>query len=114
MNKESKTVIFIGFVFCAFILNLGAVNVYAATVSGKVVFEGEAPAPKPINFGAERQCALVHGGKAPLSEDLVVNQNGTLKWAFVRVKEGLASPFEVPKEPLEINQYGCLFEPHVS
>ena len=84
-----------------------------ATLTGKVTFEGATPVPKPINFGAEKQCALMHGGKAPTTEELVVNPNYTVKWALVYVKEGVTGQYPVPQESVVINQSGCLFSPHV-
>lgn len=47
------------------------VSFVGATLTGKVAFEGPAPEPKPINFGAEKQCAMMHGDKMPQSEDIV-------------------------------------------
>lgn len=84
------------------------------TVSGKVNFEGTAPVPKPVNFGAEKQCALVHGDKPPMEETIVVNSNNTLKNTLVYIKEGVSGTFETPKDALEINQRGCVFSPHVA
>jgi len=84
------------------------------TLSGKVNFTGTAPAPKPISFGPEKQCALVHGDKMPLDETIVVNANNTLKDVLVYVKEGVSGQFEAPKEPITIDQNGCVFSPHVS
>lgn len=87
--------------------------VQAAVLSGKVVFEGEVPAPKPINFGAEKQCATMHGDKMPVAEDLVINTDKTVKWALVYVKTGAqASP--APAEAVEIDQKGCIFAPHAA
>ena len=83
-----------------------------ATVTGKVAFEGTAPTPKPINFGAEKQCAMMHGDKTPTSEDLVVNPNNTVKWVLVYVKEGISGEFKAPDQPVVVNQKGCLFSPH--
>ena len=85
----------------------------AAVLNGKVVFEGEVPAVKPINFGAEKQCAMMHGDKLPMTEELVVNSNKTVKWALVYIKEG-ASASAAPIEALAIDQKGCMFEPHVA
>lgn len=88
--------------------------VYAATVTGKVTFEGEVPAPKPVNFGAEKQCAMMHGDKMPVVEDLVINPNKTVKWALVYVKEGAPAASAAPAESLEIDQKGCMFIPHAA
>ncbi|MBI4373049.1 MAG: carboxypeptidase regulatory-like domain-containing protein [Candidatus Omnitrophica bacterium] len=101
-----------GFLAGTFILQAA---LYAgASVSGKVAFEGEAPIPAPINFGAERQCALMHGDKMPVSEDLIVNPNQTVKWALVYVKEGLTGDFPAPADSVEVDQNGCIFAPHVT
>ncbi|MBI3317175.1 MAG: carboxypeptidase regulatory-like domain-containing protein [Candidatus Omnitrophica bacterium] len=92
---------------------VGPLTVQAAVINGKVIFEGEVPAPKPLNFGAEKQCAVMHGDKMPVTEDLVVNPNQTVKWALVYIKEGApASTAPTPGEAVEINQKGCMFEPH--
>ena len=46
-------------------------------------------------------------------ETLVVN-NGNLENAFVYVKDGLGSrTFDVPKEPVTLDQKGCRYHPHV-
>lgn len=85
----------------------------AAVLNGKVTFEGEASAPKPINFGAEKQCAMMHGDKPPVNEELVINSNKTVKWALVYIKEG-AAPSPTPAAAVVIDQKGCMFEPHVA
>lgn len=83
------------------------------TVTGKVVFEGTPPAVKPINFGAEKQCALMHGDKMPQNEEVVVNSNGTLKWTLVHLKDAPKAE-TVPSEEALIDQQGCVFIPHVA
>ena len=88
------------------------VYAHAATVTGKVQFEGEVPVPAPINFGAEKQCAMMHGDKMPVNEDLVVNANNTVKWALVYVKEGATGTYTAPAEAAEMDQTGCVFIPH--
>ena len=83
-----------------------------SVIGGKVSFEGTAPASKPINFGAEKQCATMHGDKMPVNEELVINSNHTVKWALVYVKDGLTGQYTAPAEPVLMNQNGCIFEPH--
>ena len=90
----------------------GSVFAQGATVTGKVAFEGEAPKPAPINFGAEKQCAAMHKDKAPVNEDIVVNPNNTVKWALVYIKEGATGQYAAPAEPVTIDQQGCMFIPH--
>ena len=84
----------------------------AATITGKVALEGTAPAAKPINFGAEKQCAIMHKDKPPVGEDLVVNPNNTVKWALVYIKDNVTGEFKAPEQAVVVNQTGCMFAPH--
>lgn len=86
----------------------------AATVTGKVVFQGTAPKGKPIRMDAEPSCVKQHA--APVrSQEVVVNDNGTLRYVFVYVKQGLGDrTFPAPKEPAILDQKGCLYIPHVA
>ena len=96
------------------ILVSGCTTAFAggATITGKVSFDGMPPEPKPINFGAEKQCAAMHGDKMPVDESLVVNPDKTVKWALVYVKEGVTGQYTTPLEPATVNQHGCIFSPH--
>jgi hypothetical protein len=60
----------------------------AATITGRVVFDGEAPARPRVNMGADEDCKAMHDGPV-LSEQTVVNDNGTLRNVYVWVKSGL-------------------------
>lgn len=111
--KNTHLKFMIGALAACVLTGVGLGPAQAATLTGKVAFEGEAPAPKPINFGAEKQCAMMHGDKMPMTEGLVVNPNKTVKWALVYVKGGV-SESSAPAEALEIDQKGCMFVPHVA
>ncbi len=110
MQRNSAVLAKVGMV--AAMLCGGIVQAQAASISGKVMFEGEAPKPAPIAFGAEKQCAEMHKDKMPVQEDIVVNPNGTVKWALVHVKETPPGTFAAPAEPVVIDQTGCIFAPH--
>lgn len=85
----------------------------AATVTGKVAFAGSKPTARPIRMDAEPACKGLHTSP-PAAEDVVVNSNGTLRYAFVYVKDGLGNRnFETPKEPAVLDQKGCIYRPHV-
>jgi len=84
-----------------------------ATVKGVVKFVGEAPKPRLISMKADRQCDAIHGGKSVTAEDFVVNPNGTLKWVFVYVKEGVKGKYNPPSEPVVLDQQGCWYQPRV-
>ena len=86
----------------------------APGVTGKVLFKGEAPKRQPLDTKSAPGCAQ---HEAPLSEDVVVNDNGTLRNVVVYVKEGLdagaADRVPAPTKPVTIDQKGCQYTPHV-
>lgn len=91
----------------------GARAVEGGVVTGKVVFQGQAPAPLPIRMDADPVC-LTQNKDGATAEEVVVNPNGTLKNVFIYVKEGLqGQKFEAPKEPVVFDQRGCRYHPHV-
>lgn len=86
----------------------------SASIQGTATFSGTPPAPAKIKMDADPQCLLQHKD-AVLSQEVVVNANGTLKNVFVYVKEGLeGKTFPAPTTPAKLDQQGCLYEPHVS
>ena len=85
----------------------------AATVRGKITFEGEVPAPKQLSVKGNPECAVLHAGGTIASEELVVN-NGALQNVFVYVKEGLEGyTFTAPSEAVTIENRTCVYVPHV-
>lgn len=88
-------------------------EVNGATVTGKVSFTGDAPKMKTIDMSANPACAREHAGGTK-SEEVVVNDNGTLKYVFVWVKSGLPDKqWQVASTPVELDQKGCMYTPHV-
>lgn len=84
----------------------------AATVTGVVNFTGTAPAGEPIDMSEEPTCAEKHT-ETPLTQG-VVTGDGTLANVFVYVKDGLGSrTFPTSSSPVEIDQDGCMYHPHV-
>jgi len=84
----------------------------AAEVTGKIAFEGTAPSKVRIKMDAVPACT--EASKEPVySEEVVVNENKTLKNVFVYVKDGLTGSFPAPSEPVLIDQKGCWYHPHV-
>jgi len=82
-------------------------------VVGKISFEGNPPARAKLKMSADAVCMKQH--KDPvLSEEVVVNSNGTLKNVLVYVKEGLGGKtFQPPAEKVVFDQKGCVYNPHV-
>jgi hypothetical protein len=85
----------------------------SAVIAGMVLYQGETPQPKEINFGPEKVCAGLHSGKTPVYETLVVNPNGTLKWALVGIRGAVPGKYAPPSKPVVVDQVGCIFTPHV-
>src|SRR5262245_41762480 len=85
----------------------------AATITGKVSFEGEKPKPRQIRMDAEASCASLHK-EAVYGEEVMVNDNKTLQYVFVYVKEGLGDKtFAAPTDAVMLDQKGCLYTPHM-
>jgi plastocyanin len=79
-----------------------------ATVSGTVKFDGAAPKASKIDMSQDPGC------KGMNEAENVVVIGGDLANVFVYVKDGLGSrTFDVPKDPVVLDQQGCRYHPHV-
>jgi len=84
----------------------------AGNLVGQVTIEGAVPANPPARIEADPYCAQQNPNGATL-ENFVLN-NGGLENVFVYVKDGLDTYyFEVPAEPVKLDQQACLYRPHV-
>jgi plastocyanin len=84
------------------------------TITGKVAFDGAAPSPKNIDMSAVPFCTKAHASAPAKTEDVVVNDNKTLRNVFVWVKSGLPDQqWQVPTSAVTLNQTGCMYVPHV-
>src|SRR6266567_895189 len=80
----------------------------AASVSGTVKLDGEAPKAANIDMSQDPAC------KGTNTAENVVASGGHLANVFVYVKEGLGNrAFDVPKEAITLDQSGCKYHPHV-
>jgi hypothetical protein len=88
----------------------GAMN---ASVKGMVKFAGTAPKQAALKMDADPVCKGLHSTPVE-AQEVVVNGNGTLRWAMVYVKGSIAGhKFPTPAEPVVLDQRGCQYEPHV-
>ncbi len=86
---------------------------FAADVTGTVKFSGTAPEREPLSMAADPTCLAAHPDPV-LSENVIVNSNGTLRNVFVYVKEGLQEQTApAPTTPVTLDQKGCQYSPHV-
>ena len=82
-------------------------------VSGKVTLDGPPPTFKPINMSAEPYCTKAHATPV-YPQEVVTGEGGALANVIVYVKEGLGDrTFDVPKEPVVLDQKGCMYDPHI-
>ena len=82
------------------------------TITGAVTFAGKAPKPRPLPMDSDPQCAKVNPGAT--SEVALVGPGNGLKNVFVYVKDGLGSRrYAVPASPVQLDQKGCVYVPHV-
>jgi plastocyanin len=85
-----------------------------ATISGSVKFAGDKPKPLPIRMDAEPTCHKEHGNAPVPSEEVTINDNGTLRYALVYIRDGLGNKTYKPIDPkVLLDQKGCLYTPHV-
>jgi plastocyanin len=84
----------------------------AATVTGKVSFTGDKPKVPTIDMSANPACSRAHSTPAK-SEEVVLNDNGTLKNVLVYVKGVPDRQYPTPSNAVELDQKGCMYGPHV-
>jgi plastocyanin len=85
----------------------------SAVIVGWVNYDGEAPKPKAINFGAEKICGDLNRDKAANYETLLINPNGTVKNTLVAIRGKVPGDYPAPANPVVVDQVGCIFTPHV-
>ncbi|MBI3579624.1 MAG: hypothetical protein HY276_10840 [Ignavibacteriales bacterium] len=82
-------------------------------ITGKVSFEGKAPAAMKVKMNADPICMKAHPTDV-YGEEVVVNKNGTLKNVLIYVKDGFGGKtFPAPSQKLVFDQIGCVYKPHV-
>ena len=80
-------------------------------IAGTIVFEGAAPAPRPLPMDSDPKCAAESGAT---SEALLVGPGNGLQNVFVYVKDGLGNRnYAVPTAAVMLDQKGCRYVPHV-
>ena len=83
------------------------------TIGGAINFGGDAPEAQVLQMAADPYCLTAHAGTEVTSPQVVVNDNATLRYVFVYVKEGLEDTFVTPTTAVELAQEGCMYVPHV-
>jgi plastocyanin len=83
------------------------------SLSGKVIYSGDKPAMPSIDMSANPMCERQHP-TPQRAETVVLNSNGTVRYAFVWIKEGLPKArWNPPQTSVVLDQNGCVYRPHV-
>jgi hypothetical protein len=84
-----------------------------AIVRGTVKVLGEPPPRKRLKIAADPKCEILHANGV-LSDSIVVDRQGGVRWAFVYIAQGINH--QAPRAPLPpalLDQVGCVYDPHV-
>jgi len=85
----------------------------AATISGTVKYDGEAPKFKEIKMDADPIC-LTHHTEAVYPQTLQLGAANEMANVFVHVVGGLAKKaYPAPTTEVVLDQKGCMYDPHV-
>ena len=84
----------------------------AATITGKVSYDGPKPAAKTIDMSANPVCTKAHSTPVK-SEEVTTNDAGGLQYAFVYIKSGLPDKTWPATTAVTLDQKGCMYVPHV-
>jgi len=98
-------------ILSAAVVAVGVASFAHADITGKITYEGKAPAMKKINMTAVPACAAQHP-QAVTEETLLVGKNKELANAVVSLKNPPAGG-KVPSETGVLDQKGCQYHPHV-
>ncbi|HPF41825.1 MAG TPA: carboxypeptidase regulatory-like domain-containing protein [Phycisphaerae bacterium] len=80
-------------------------------VKGRIVLEGDAPAPTKIKMQGDRFCTK-HNMEHVAARYEVGADNG-LPHVFVYVKKGIDAKYPAPEEKVTLDQTGCMYAPHI-
>lgn len=82
-------------------------------VSGFVKFDGKAPKRQPIPVDADDYCKLMHADAPLLTDDPIIGPKGEFANIFVWIDNPPKGDYPPPKEPVELDQFGCRYTTHV-
>lgn len=100
-------------VLASFAISDGWAQSGSGSISGRINFKGVAPKLRPLAMDADPVCAAKQT-KPVYPEVVSTNPNGTLRNVFVYVKKGLeGKTYPAPKQPVTLDQNGCVYKPHV-
>lgn len=99
----------------ALVLSAGLCSMSSAQITGKITLDGKPPEQPPIDMSGVKECAAKHNGGSVPDPSYVVGKDGGLANVIVSIKkeEGADLGGEAKKDPVTLDQKGCMYEPHV-
>jgi len=83
------------------------------TITGAVTLEGAPPTIGPVDMGAAPPCLKLNETRV-VPPVVVTGPGGSLANVVVYLKSGLGNyKFETPKDPVSLEQHGCMYVPRV-
>ncbi len=83
----------------------------AGKITGMVKFAGPKPERKEIKM--DEECIEHYEGKPLLSDQLVISDDGGLRWAFAYISNPPEGDYSAPEEAAILEQSGCAYVQHV-
>ena len=98
----------------AFALSAAVASVVSADITGNVKIDGEVPEPKEVAMDADAGCKAQHADPV-MDQSVVAGEKGELANVIVHIKaeDPAALGGEAPKDPVALDQKGCMYTPHV-
>lgn len=84
----------------------------AGTIKGMVTYDDKVPNLRPLDMGADPDCAKLNAGKEVMPQVLELGDGNAMAWVFVQVT-GIEGDFDAPSDTVVIDQNGCRYDPHV-
>ncbi len=83
------------------------------SIAGKVMWEGDRPAPRPpLVMGEKESQGCNHDAMSTADETLLIDDKGGIANVVLTVEVEGVTP-KVPADPILLDQEGCRFQPHV-
>jgi len=82
------------------------------TIKGHVRLTGKNPGNTVIRMGVDPMCNSINAGKRVIQEMVLTSADGGLKNAFVKL-QGNFPQTPVPRQPVVLDQRGCIYAPRV-
>jgi hypothetical protein len=84
-------------------------------ITGMIKVEGKVEETEPVDpktLAADPHCAELHSGRNPVG--VILGEDGGLKDVFIQLTSGVPDlKYDLPEEPVVVNQIGCTYDPHV-